>query len=76
MSLLPWLQFAASAALIGFAEPALIHYGDVTARTISMSQSLIGLVLIAPRNLSAQIFNCMSTVTVAIVACSLKRDTP
>ena len=31
-TLLPWLKFAACAALIGMAGPVLTHYGDVIAR--------------------------------------------
>ncbi|HET6376032.1 MAG TPA: sodium:calcium antiporter, partial [Methylocella sp.] len=46
-ALVPWLNFAACAALIGAAGAALTHYGDLIARLTGVSRSWVGLILVA-----------------------------
>jgi cation:H+ antiporter len=63
--LLPWLEFAFCAALIGLAGPVLTHYGDVIARLTGLSRSWIGLVLLATATSLPELFTGVSSVTVA-----------
>ena len=63
--LLPWLEFAFCAALIGMAGPVLTHYGDVIARLTGLSRSWIGLVLLATATSLPELFTGISSVTVA-----------
>jgi cation:H+ antiporter len=65
VTLLPWLKFAACAALIGLAGPALTRYGDVIARLTGVSRSWIGLVLLATATSLPELFTGISAVTVA-----------
>lgn len=62
---LPWLKFAACAAMIGVAGPALTHYGDTIARLTGLSRSWIGLVLLATATSLPELFTGLSAVTVA-----------
>jgi cation:H+ antiporter len=64
-ALLPWLKFAACVALIAFAGPSLIRYGEVLARLTGMSRSWVGLVLVATTTSLPELFTGISAVTVA-----------
>jgi cation:H+ antiporter len=64
-TILPWLKFAACAALIGLAGPVLTYYGDVIARLTGLSRSWIGLVLLATATSLPELFTGISAVTVA-----------
>lgn len=46
-ALLPWLKFAACAALIGFAGVRLSRYGDIIAEKSGLGASVVGLLLLA-----------------------------
>jgi cation:H+ antiporter len=63
--LVPWLEFAFCAALIGMAGPLLTHYGDVIARLTGLSRSWIGLMLLATATSLPELFTGISSVTVA-----------
>lgn len=63
--LLPWLELAACAALIGLAGPALTRYGDQLAKLTDLSRSWIGLVLIATATSLPELFTGISAVTAA-----------
>jgi len=63
--LLPWLKFAACAALIGLAGPVLTYYGDIIARLTGLSRTWIGLVLLATATSLPELFTGVSAVTVA-----------
>jgi cation:H+ antiporter len=63
--LLPWLEFAACAAMIGMVGPVLTHYGDVIARLTGLSRSWIGLMLLATATSLPELFTGISSVTVA-----------
>jgi cation:H+ antiporter len=62
--LLPWLEFALCAALIGMAGPVLTQYGDVIARLTGLSRTWIGLVLFATATSLPELFTGVSAVTV------------
>jgi cation:H+ antiporter len=64
-ALLPWLKFAACAALIGIAGPALAYYGDIIARLTGLSRTWIGLILLATATSLPELFTGISAVTVA-----------
>jgi cation:H+ antiporter len=64
-NLVPWLEFAFCAALIGMAGPLLTHYGDVIARLTGLSRSWIGLMLLATATSLPELFTGISSVTVA-----------
>lgn len=64
-ALLPWLEFAACATLIGVAGPYLVRYGDIIARLTGLSRSWIGLVLIATATSLPELFTGISAVTIA-----------
>ena len=64
-TLVPWLKFAACAALIGMAGPVLTHYGDVIARLTGLSRTWIGLALLATATSLPELFTGISAVTVA-----------
>ena len=64
-TLLPWVKFAACAALIGIAGPALTYYGDVIARLTGLSRTWIGLVLLATATSLPELFTGVSAVTIA-----------
>jgi len=64
-SFLPWLKFAACAALIGFAGPVLTRNGDAIARLTGLSRSWIGLILLATATSLPELFTGISAVTVA-----------
>jgi cation:H+ antiporter len=59
------MKFAACAALIGIAGPALTYYGDIIARLTGLSRSWIGLVLLATATSLPELFTGISAVTVA-----------
>jgi Ca2+/Na+ antiporter len=61
--LMPWLEFAFCAALIGMAGPLLTHYGDVMARLTGLSRSWIGLMLLATATSLPELFTGISSVT-------------
>jgi cation:H+ antiporter len=63
--LLPWLEFAFCAVLIGLAGPVLTQYGDVIARLTGLSRSWIGLVLLATATSLPELFTGVSAVTAA-----------
>lgn len=63
--LLPWLKFAACAALIGAAGPALIRNGQIIARLTGLSQSWVGLVLLATATSLPELFTGVSAVAFA-----------
>ena len=60
-----WLQFAACVALIAAAGPALTRNGEIIARLAGMSQSWVGLVLLATATSLPELFTGVSAVTVA-----------
>jgi cation:H+ antiporter len=64
-TLVPWLEFALCAALIGMAGPLLTHYGDVIARLTGLSRTWIGLALLATATSLPELFTGISSVTVA-----------
>ena len=64
-ALLPWLKFAACAAMIGVAGPALTRYGDTIARLTGLSRSWIGLILLATATSLPELFTGLSSVTIA-----------
>jgi cation:H+ antiporter len=66
-AILPWLELAACAALIGVAGPALTRYGDAIARLTGLSRSWIGLALLATATSLPELFTGVSSVTVAEV---------
>jgi cation:H+ antiporter len=63
--LMPWLEFAFCAVLIGLAGPVLTQYGDVIARLTGLSRSWIGLVLLATATSLPELFTGVSAVTAA-----------
>jgi cation:H+ antiporter len=63
--LLPWLEFALCAALIGAAGPVLTRYGDIIARLTGLSRSWVGLVLLATATSLPELFTGVSAVTAA-----------
>ncbi len=63
--LVPWLEFALCAAMIGMAGPVLTHYGDVIARLTGLSRTWIGLALLATATSLPELFTGISAVTVA-----------
>jgi cation:H+ antiporter len=63
--LVPWLEFALCAILIGLAGPVLTQYGDVIARLTGLSRSWIGLILLATATSLPELFTGVSSVTVA-----------
>jgi len=63
--LVPWLEFALCAVLIGLAGPVLTQYGDVIARLTGLSRSWIGLVLLATATSLPELFTGVSAVTAA-----------
>jgi cation:H+ antiporter len=63
--LVPWLEFAFCAAVIGAAGPLLTHYGDVIARLTGLSRTWIGLALLATATSLPELFTGISSVTVA-----------
>jgi cation:H+ antiporter len=63
--LMPWLEFAFCAVLIGLAGPVLTQYGDVIARLTGLSRSWIGLVLLATATSLPELITGVSSVTVA-----------
>ncbi len=63
--LLPWLEFAACALLIGAAGPFLVQYGDIISRLTGLSRSWIGLVLLATATSLPELITGISSVTVA-----------
>lgn len=63
--LLPWLEFAACAALIAAAGPVLVRNGEIIAKRTGLSQSWIGLVLLATATSLPELFTGISAVTVA-----------
>ena len=62
---LPWLKFVACVALIAFAGPPLVRYGDIIAQRTGLSRSWIGLVLLATATSLPELFTGISAVTVA-----------
>ena len=64
-TLLPWIKFAACAALIGAAGPALTYYGHVIARLTGLSRTWVGLVLLAVATSLPELFTGVSAVTIA-----------
>jgi cation:H+ antiporter len=64
-ALLPWLEFALCATLIGLAGPVLTHYGDVIARLTGLSRTWIGLILLATATSLPELFTGISAVTIA-----------
>jgi cation:H+ antiporter len=64
-AILPWLKFAACAAMIGLAGPVLVRYADVISRLTGLSRSWIGLVLLATATSLPELFTGLSAVTVA-----------
>lgn len=65
VALLPWLKFLLCAAVIGFAGPALVRYGDAIARLTGLSRSWIGLVLLATATSLSELFTGISAITIA-----------
>ncbi len=63
--MLPWLEFAVCAALIGFAGPVLTRNGDVIAQLTGLSRSWVGLILLATATSLPELFTGISAVTVA-----------
>lgn len=63
--LLPWLEFAVCAALIGTAGPVLVRNGEAIARLTGLSASWVGLVLLATATSLPELFTGLSAVTVA-----------
>lgn len=63
--LLPWLQFAVCAALIGYAGSALTRYGEEIAELTGMSRSWVGLILIATATSMPELFTGFSAITLA-----------
>lgn len=64
-TLLAWGKFAICAALIGAAGPVLVRYGDVIARRTGLSQTWIGLLLLATATSLPELLTGISAVTVA-----------
>lgn len=64
---LVWIKFGVCAALIGFAGPVLVRYGDIIARRTGVSRTWIGLVLLATATSLPELFTGVSAVTVAAV---------
>lgn len=64
-AILPWLEFAFCAALIGFAGPRLAKHGDTIARLTGLSRSWTGLVLLAAATSLPELFTGVSAVSVA-----------
>jgi cation:H+ antiporter len=64
-TLLPWVKFAACAALIGIAGPLLTYYGDLIARLTGLSRTWIGLFLLAVATSLPELFTGISAVTIA-----------
>lgn len=62
--LVVWSQFGICAALIGFAGPALVRYGEVISRRTGVSSTWIGLVLLATATSLPELFTGISAVTV------------
>jgi cation:H+ antiporter len=62
---LVWVKFAVCAALIGFAGPALIRYGDIISQMTGVSRTWIGLVLLATATSLPELFTGISAVTAA-----------
>ncbi|WP_119388982.1 sodium:calcium antiporter [Taklimakanibacter lacteus] len=65
--LIPWLELALCAGLIGLAGPLLVRYGDVIARLTGLTRSWIGLVLLATATSLPELFTGISSVAVAAV---------
>ena len=63
--LLAWTKFGVCAALIGFAGPALTHYGDIISQRTGVSRTWIGLILLATATSLPELFTGISAVTVA-----------
>lgn len=63
--LLPWLKFALSVAMIGFAGPVLIRNGEIISSLTGLSRTWIGLVLLATATSLPELFTGISSVTIA-----------
>jgi cation:H+ antiporter len=64
-AIVPWLNFAACAALIGAAGAALTHYGDLIARLTGVSRSWVGLILVATVTSLPELITGVAGVTIA-----------
>lgn len=63
---LPWLQLAVCALLIGFAGRLLTHYGEAISRLTGLSRSWVGLVLLAAATSLPELFTGVSASAVAV----------
>jgi cation:H+ antiporter len=64
-TMLPWVKFAACAALIAIAGPLLTYYGDMIARLTGLSRTWVGLFLLAVATSLPELFTGISAVTIA-----------
>ncbi len=60
-----WAEFILCAALIGIAGPVLVRNGDIIGRLTGVSQSWIGLILLATATSLPELFTGLSSVTMA-----------
>jgi len=65
LALLPWMKFALCVAMIGLAGPVLIRNGEIISRLTGLSQTWIGLVLVATTTSLPELFTGISAVTIA-----------
>ncbi|MCB2074604.1 MAG: sodium:calcium antiporter [Novosphingobium sp.] len=65
-ALLPWLQLAVCALLIGYAGSRLIHYGETISVLTGLSRSWIGLVLLAAATSLPELFTGISASAIAV----------
>lgn len=60
-----WGEFAVCVALIAFAGPALMRYGDIIAQRTGLTRNWIGLLLLATATSLPELFTGVSAVTIA-----------
>lgn len=63
--ILPWLQFAVCALLIGYAGRYLTRYGEAISQLTGLSRSWVGLILLATATSVPELFTGVSAVAVA-----------
>ena len=64
--LIPWLQFAVCALLIGYAGSSLTRYGEAISQLTGLSRSWVGLILLATATSVPELFTGVSAVSAAV----------